>query len=276
MRERTLTVGGLPIRYWERGSGRAVTLLHGGFGDAQMHWQSVLLGDEYRLLAPDLPGFGRSAPLAKPDFALWLGWLEAFLKELQVEQTVLVGNSFGGLLARYFTALHPTMVPALVLVNGGDLPNDIPLARFLGGLPVLGDVMYDALGRSAVTPKNLTGLVHHPAALSPDALERIQTNARGTAGIMRTATLSRFAASDKIKVPVLLVWGVEDKLTPVPVAKRLQKELGSSELVEIADAGHLPHLEAADVFNVQLTQFLERINRPPRPAGRGAGILTER
>ncbi len=255
-----LTIANKVVHYWEAGhsNGRTVTLIHGGLADAQANWYKVfpLLADEYHLLAPDLPGFGESQALKADDIKALLDWLAAFLDAVGAEQTVLVGNSFGGLLARLFAAEYPIRVPALILMNGGMVPNVPAVARSILRLPLIGSGLLQLMSRRASSEAMLRRLVHVQSAVTPQLIESALKNAQGFRDLMRMASLHSLPANRVPPVNTLILWGVEDGVVGLDAAKKLQAQLRGSKLVEIADCGHMPQLEAPDVFAFQLQKFL--------------------
>lgn len=134
--EQTITVNGLATRYYEAGSGntRTLLLLHGRFGDAHLHWAEIMpvLADEFHLIAPDLPGYGGSAPLPALSLEAFVDWTQSLLDALNIEQAAVVGSSFGGTVARLLATMRPTYVPALILVNGGGLPRSARRGAVIG------------------------------------------------------------------------------------------------------------------------------------------------
>src|ERR1700761_5923921 len=109
----TVDAGGIKTNYLEAGSGSPVVLIHGsGPGvTAYANWRLVLpvLAERFRVLAPDMAGFGFSERPEKADYGvdLWTDQLVGFLDALGIEQAAVVGNSFGGAIALRLAARHP-------------------------------------------------------------------------------------------------------------------------------------------------------------------------
>ena len=118
---RTVTLHGRPVSYVQAGSGPLVLLIHGIAGSVE-NWQEVIepLAQRHTVLAPSLPGHGRSAPGAG-DYSL--GALATGLRDLLValghERATLVGHSLGAYIAARLAVEHPERVSALLLVDGG-------------------------------------------------------------------------------------------------------------------------------------------------------------
>src|SRR5574342_493679 len=103
--QQTLIIEGRPAKYWIGGSGKPLVLIHGGLGDARQHWQPCFqaLLPYFQIIAPDLPGFGVSAPLSMPSYQNFLSWLKLLFDMLNIGGPVLMmGNAFGAELSRFF------------------------------------------------------------------------------------------------------------------------------------------------------------------------------
>lgn len=274
--EKSLQIKGKMVHYWQAGSvnERPILLLHGGFGHAFTQWAEVmpLLGEEYFVIAPDLPGYGHSDTLKDMSINGMLTWLHDFLNALDLEASVIIGNSFGALLGRLLTATSPARVPALIMVNGGVIPGVPPLAKFLARLPVAGSFLFDRISKSTSSKSNLSDLLHEKAILTPDFMAQVEANRRGLARIMRAITISPLPKEQTPAVPVLLLWGEADTISPLRVGEYLKKTIPGAQLSTISDCGHLPHIEAPEVFASQVSLFLRQLDRGRR--GRGAGILS--
>jgi pimeloyl-ACP methyl ester carboxylesterase len=117
----TQKIGSEEIGYYDRGQGSPMVLLHGMFGDF-LDWEPVLepLAASHRVIAVDLPGFGRSSkPRGEYSAEFFVSALHEFFEQLKLSEFILAGNSFGGQLAILYALRHPDSVSKLVLVNSG-------------------------------------------------------------------------------------------------------------------------------------------------------------
>src|SRR5690348_15276567 len=168
----TIPVQARPCRYWYAGGPDAppLVLLHGGLGNAALHWGRNLadLSRDFHVLAPDLPGFGRTAPLPRPSYPAYAAWVAAFCDATGIGAGVnVVGNSMGAAIARVFAATYPQRVTRLVLVDGGrPLAVGPPLRRILA-IGSLGDLLAGVLGRLAGLDAVMSRYVSDPALLTP-------------------------------------------------------------------------------------------------------------
>lgn len=278
LEEKRITVDGLPVQYYTAGESnpRTLLLLHGGVGDALLHWTPAaeILADTYHIIAPNLPGYGASAQTEEATLAAFVNWLKALLDALEIEQTAIIGNSFGGLAARLFAAAYPQRVPALILVNGGVLPQPVPpLARALANLPMIGKRLGASASRTTFTAKGLSWMLYNPAGLTDAFLERAKANMPGLTWTQQVMNTSPIPERRVPPLPTLLLWGADDPVLTQGDAARLQAELPGAQLALIESTRHAPHIDEPDVFAFQVSQFLDNLDRPSRSGLRGVGKL---
>src|SRR5512139_1544052 len=146
--QQSISLEGRQAKYWIGGSGQPLVLIHGGLGDAQQHWAPAFeaLSQRFLVLAPDLPGFGVSAPLPMPSYQNYLNWLQLLLDMLNIGGPLsMMGNSFGAALSRLFAAENTGYVSRLVLINGGGVIEPSGCLRPLIRLPVLSDPIINVI-----------------------------------------------------------------------------------------------------------------------------------
>jgi pimeloyl-ACP methyl ester carboxylesterase len=257
-------IQGRRVRYYRQGDGPPLLLLHGGFGDAAFHWQETLplFAEDWTCVAPDMPGYGESDPLLKMDLMVLVNWTHQLMETLELSSVVIIGNSFGGLIARLLAANHPEDVRAVVLVNGGVIPNIPGLARFLAQIPWLGRQLFRSIGRSTTSQSELGSLFQDQDLLTEDRINQIQAERAGLSRLMHMLATSPVPEKQTPPVPVLLLWGEEDSITPRVAGEHIQQRIPTSTLSLIADCRHLPHIEVAEVFYWQVTNYLRELDRP--------------
>lgn len=268
LKEKSLQLDGRLTHYWEAGEGhsQSIVLLHGGFGDAWLNWGSLLpvFAADYHVFAPDLPGFGQSDALPTMTVAALHSWCKAFISAVGVEQAALVGHSFGGLIARLVAANFPKEVPALVMVDGGVIPGVAPVARIIAGLPVLGSLLFQRVAVSSSSRSSLESIVANKAVLTDAVMQGVKANVSGLCGLMRALTVGTLQQNRTPRIPVLILWGDQDGFAPVSTAETIQSNIPGAMVSVIAECGHMPHLEAPEVFTFQITNFLNDLNRARR------------
>jgi len=255
------TCNGLTLSYEDYGQGTPILLLH-GFPLSGAMWQPQIsaLKTDFRLIIPDLRGFGQSeAPIGPYLMETFAADLVALLDSLGLEQVVLGGLSMGGYIALAFLRHYPARVQALILADTRATPDTTEIKANREANAQLVELH----GPSTIVPKMLPGL------LSPKAAPEMQTQIsrlmmenkpQGIAGALRGMAL-RPDSSDllaKIKVPTLVLGGAEDSLSPPAELKQLQQAIPGSELAIIPNAGHLANVENPTAFNAALRAFLAR------------------
>ncbi len=244
------------VHYREEGTGDVVVLLHGwGSNITLFDGLFKVLSGTHRVIAPDMPGFGRTPEPEEPwsvddyvDFCL------AFFEALHLEKFALVGHSFGGrVIIKLFARENlPYTIPKVVLMDSaGILPQKTRRQK-------MGNAWYHAARRI---------LGCKPVSfLYPDALEALRKK-RGSADYNNAtptmrATLVKVVNEDlepyltNMTCPVLLIWGDRDTATPLSDAKKMEEILPDAGLVICEGAGHYAFLEQPGVVHGALVSFL--------------------
>lgn len=259
---RSVDVAGKTISFWETGAGPAVFLLH-GIGSAGEAWngQSAFLGQTYRAIAWDAPGYGGSDPLdaEAPTASDYANSLAGLMDVLGIGAAHLVGNSLGSLMIGGFVKRYPdralSMVLSDVAAGHGRLPPDEREAKLRARLDDL-----EAHGPSGMARKrapNLLGSLKNTELIEKveDTMSKI--NPRGYSQAARMLSNGDiFADLEGCTVPTLVVCGAEDKVTPPSGNKAVAAALPGTRYKELPRVGHLPYVEAADAFNRILADFL--------------------
>ena len=272
--DKYIKIGDINTRYWAEGDkGSNVVLIHGlgASADIWMHNISAI-AEGYRVYAPDLVGFGRSA---KPDVKYAPSYMAAFINEfmtaLDIKHACLVGMSLGGGVALQCVMQFPGNVQRLVLVDSAGLGREMPLAMRLATIPVLGELMLSPsrAGMAFV----LKHLVYDPAVITDDLIDLYyelnfsQGAAKTVLSVLRTcATILGGRADvldpviknlDNIKIPTLIIWGREDRLFPVRQARFAREKIPDSHLHIFERCGHMPNFERPEEFNSMVLNFLD-------------------
>lgn len=270
-----IQVNGRDVQYFEVGkdSFKPVILLHGGMADAAFHWQALLphLAPDYHIIAPDLPGFGGSAPLAPLTYASLLAWVQGLYAALQIEQAVLVGHAFGALVARLYAAEKPLEVPALILINGGLLPGKpTGFSKLLAQTPLVSDMLFKQLSQhGGYKRETLDWLLPDVNAITDEMLHALKHNSDALAQLMKAQVLDTLPEKRQPLVPTFLIWGADDPIEPLANAERIVKALPGAELAKIEGARHLPHLQEPEVVAFQIHRFLQNMGKTSEMPGVG-------
>src|SRR6476646_5161612 len=122
-----LTLHGQHVAYRDAGRGDVLLLIHGMAGSSST-WRAVLptLSENYRVVAPDLPGHGESGkPRGDYSLGAFAAWLRDLLNELEIDRVTVIGQSLGGGVAMQFAYQHPDYCDRLVLIGSGGLGPDV-------------------------------------------------------------------------------------------------------------------------------------------------------
>lgn len=253
-------VAGLSVGYRESGAGAPLVLLHGFLCDSRC-WLPQLAGlaDRFRVIAWDAPGAGASSDppdsFTTSDYARCLA---AFLDAIGVGRGHVVGLSWGGILAQELYRLNPERLRCLVLADtyagwlgslaqpiwkerlagcllDAERPPEALVARFVPG------VFTDAAPRSLRDAFSAIVSEFHPIGFRLMALSSAEMDTRDLL--------------PRIAVPTLVLWGEDDRRSPIHVAEQLSSAIPGAELAIIPDAGHLSNMEQPDAFNAYVRRF---------------------
>jgi pimeloyl-ACP methyl ester carboxylesterase len=223
IQDKTITLSGLPVHHLEAGEehGRTLLLLH-GIGGAHLSWAQAMptLAEHYHVVAPDLPGFGGSAPLPNQRTHALMHWIKTLLDHLKLQQAVVVGNSIGGLIARLYASAEPQYVPAVILVNGGAVPTMPAPLRAAANTPGLGNAIFTLLGRTATSHDSIDQMIHVPAVRNEDFIRQVLATRQGFSALLRLLARDPLPAATP-RVPTLLLWGSEDKVATLDEAEKI-------------------------------------------------------
>ena len=278
VRERSLIVDGAETRFWDYGDHEASTtivMVHGFRGDHHGLEPVVAQLSGFRIIAPDLPGFGSSAPFPAATHSVegYAAWLGRFIEELHLTgRVVLLGHSFGSIVSSAAVAggLRPD---DLVLVN----PIAAPALQGPRGVLTRLAVFYywssaklpKRLGFAFLRNKGVVRIMSVAMAKTKDpALRRwihAQHDQYFSAFADREVVLESFTASvshdvseyaDRITMPTLLVGAEKDPITSVKQVRELHARIPGSELVMIPGVGHLVHYETPRAAAEAILPFL--------------------
>lgn len=262
--ERRLVLAGVPTAVLEGGDGVPLVLLHGGIECGGTYWAPVLsqLTGRYRVVVPDLPGLGESAPASRVELA-FVDWFADLLSATCDEQPALVAHSLtGGLAASY--ALQLGGLRRLVLygspaIGRYRLPLGLMLTAIRLGLrPSRGTLerferwaFVDPRRTKQHDPGWFQAFDEHCLALG--SVSHVKQTMRR---LVRTQTKQiPEEALRSIGVPTALLWGRNDRMVSLELADDVSSRLGWP-LHVIDDAGHGPHLEQPDRFVRALSEAL--------------------
>lgn len=242
------------------GTGTTLVLLHGAGLDGSF-WAPVraVLAERYRVLTPDLPGHGASAPLAA-GFSIGdlADGVAAVLRTELTDPAIVVGCSMGGMVAQALALAAPELVAALVLANTRcdfDDAGRAALERRAAAAEQADDLYYDETMSRWFSDDFRR---RQPEIVAATRAALASTDPQIQAADWRAiASLSLRASLAQCAMPALVVSGTADTSCPPAAGRELQQALGNARYVEIEGAGHLLPVEQPEIFARLVMDFVE-------------------
>ncbi|MBJ8347241.1 alpha/beta fold hydrolase [Antrihabitans sp. YC2-6] len=275
--EKTVSYDGTQIFFAEAGTGPAIVLLHGGgpgaTGTSNYSKNIAELAKSFRVIVPDMPGYGRST--RQTDKSNPLGFvadsIRGMLDVLEIEKASLVGNSWGGACALRLALDSPHRVERLVLMGPGGVgttkaPPTAGLRKLLDYYRGAGPsrerldefirtyLVYDSDSvpahliddryRDSIDPESIA---HFPLR-RPSSLSELR--------VMRRMDFTRDPRLAQLTTPTLVIWGAEDKINRPNGGRILARTMPNCDLLLAANTGHWVQWERAEMFNDVVRTFL--------------------
>lgn len=241
------------FKYIEQGKGQTLVLLHGLMGELS-NWEPAIdhFKKDYNVLVPILPIY--DLPILTLGVKSLSKYVHRFLKFKKLNQVVLIGNSLGGHVGLVFTTTHQEFVKALVLTGSSGLYEN----AFGGSFPRRES--YDYIR------EKVEYTFYDPATATKELVDEVFKSVNDRSRVIRILALAKSAIRhnmnkelSRITIPVSLIWGKQDKITPPDVAIEFHELLPNSELNWVDLCGHAPMMERPEEFNAYLDKFLNRI-----------------
>ena len=256
---------GIEIAYDDVGTGPPIAFIH-GFPHNRSLWSAQLgaLVDRARCIAPDLRGFGESSQHGPYTIDQYADDVAMLLRELGIEQAVVVGLSMGGYVAFSLWRRHRALVRALVLADtraGADTDEGRAKRRSLIDVA-------QTRGSGAVADAQIVGMIgkttrdKRPALIDDVHRMLARATVEGIVGALE-AMMARIDSTPTlalIDVPTLVIVGDEDVLTPKSESQILHDAIRGSRLEVIEHAGHVSNMERPAAFNHVLSEFIASLD----------------
>lgn len=257
MEQKTINVQGNRVNFWLGGQGAPLLLIHGGIGNAEVHWSSVWnqLAKKFTVIAPNLPSFGETGPLARAGFVKIADWVVSLMNTLQVESAFVAGNSFGGGVARLLASRHERRVRHLILINGGAIPNIPPFVGRMMQIRLF-DGLFNIIRRQTFSYKGLAPMFADKSFLTNEFIVKANSDSLGFVTLMRQSASEGVGEMVTPLVPTLVLWGEADKFTKLSMGRNLKEMIPHAALQVMMNAGHMPQIEKPDEFVWVVSEFL--------------------
>lgn len=239
------------FRFVDEGNGEVLLLLHGLFG-ALSNWEGVVerFSKKYRVVIPMLPIY--EMPIKEAGLDGLRKFVEEFLEHKQINKMTIMGNSLGGHIALMYTIKNGSKVNKLILTGSSGLFEDS-----MGG-------SYPKRGNYDYVRERVAYTFYDPQVASKELVDEVFETTKSIPKCMRIVAIAKSAQRNNlaselegIKVPTLLIWGLNDTITPPMVGHEFNRLIPNSTLQFIDKCCHAPMMEHPEKFNELVDEFLD-------------------
>lgn len=240
------------FKFVDEGSGQVLMLLHGLFG-ALSNWEEVVnhYSKHLRVVIPMLPIY--EMPIKEAGLVGLREFVERFVEFKKLDDMIIMGNSLGGHVGLLYTLNNPNKVAKLVLTGSSGL-----FENTMGG-------SYPRRGSYDYIRERVAYTFYDPQVASKELVDEVFETTKSIPKCMRIVAIAKSAQRNNlaldlpnIKVPTLLVWGLNDTITPPMVGHEFNRLIPNSELKFIDKCCHAPMMEHPKKFNQLVEEFLMR------------------
>ena len=238
------------FKYVHEGQGPVLLLLHGLFG-ALSNWEGVVskFSKNFTVLIPMLPIY--EMPIKEAGLEGLQKFIEDFVTFKKLDDMIIMGNSLGGHVALLYTLANPTKVKKLILTGSSGLFEDS-----MGG-------SYPKRGNYEYIRERVAYTFYDPNVATKDLVDEVFETTRSIPKCMRIVAIAKSAQRHNmadqipnITAPTLLVWGLNDTITPPIVAHEFNRLIPNSKLKFIDKCCHAPMMEHPEKFNELVEDFV--------------------
>ena len=238
--------------YIDEGEGEILFLLHGLFG-ALSNWESVVnrFSAKYRVIIPLLPIY--TMPVKEAGLGALSRFAEGFVDDFEISDLNIIGNSLGGHVGLIYTLNNPEKVKSLILTGSSGL-----FENAMGG-------SFPRRGSYDYIQERVAYTFYDPKTATKDLVDEVFETTKSIQKALRIVAIAKSAQRHNmaqeitnIKAPTLLIWGLNDTITPPYVAHEFDRLIPHTTLRFIDKCCHAPMMERPEEFNEILEEFLER------------------
>jgi pimeloyl-ACP methyl ester carboxylesterase len=238
------------FKFVDEGQGRVLLLLHGLFG-ALSNWEGVVnrFSKNFRVVIPMLPIY--EMPIKEAGLEGLRKFTEDFVAFKNLNDLIIMGNSLGGHVALLYTLNNEDKVKKLILTGSSGLFEDS-----MGG-------SYPKRGNYEYIRERVSYTFYDPGVATKELIDEVFETTKSIPKCMRIVAIAKSAQRNNmadeipnIKIPTLLVWGLNDTITPPIVAHEFNRLIPNSELKFIDKCSHAPMMEHPEKFNELVEEFL--------------------
>lgn len=240
--------------YFEKGTGQPLVILHGLMGGLSNFEgvQNYFPPKGYRVIIPELPIY--DLPLKETTVKSFAEYLKGFIEFKGLSNVLLLGNSLGGHIGLVFSKNYPELVKGLVLTGSSGLYENS-----------MGET-YPKRGNYDYIKQKSEEVFYDPAVATKEIVDEVYETVNDRNKLIKTLAIAKSAirhnmASDlpEMKMPVCLIWGKNDEVTPPEVADEFNSLLPNSKLYWLEKCGHAPMMEHPGEFNRILHDWLREM-----------------
>ncbi len=238
------------FRFVEEGEGSVLLLLHGLFG-ALSNWEGVVtqFSKNNRVVIPMLPIY--EMPIREAGLEGLCKYVEQFVAFKKLNNMVLMGNSLGGHIALIYALKNPDSVKKIILTGSSGLFEDS-----MGG-------SYPKRGNYSYIKERVAYTFYDPNVAKKELVDEIFETTNNIPKCLRIVAIAKSAQRNNmadeipnIKAPTLLIWGLNDTITPTLVAHEFNRLIPNSTLKFLDKCSHVPMMEHPEKFNALVEDFL--------------------
>jgi pimeloyl-ACP methyl ester carboxylesterase len=239
------------FKYIDEGEGQAIVVLHGLFG-ALSNFEGVIkhFSQNYRVVVPMMPLY--DMPLIKTGVKSLSKFILEFIEYKNLDDIILLGNSLGGHVALVTAKARPDLFKAMVLTGSSGLYEN----AFGGSFPRREDKDY--------IRKKIAVTFYDPDMVTDELVDVTFNLVQDRSKLVKVLALAKSAIRHNMRddlpnyhLPVCLIWGKDDTITPPDVAEEFKEKLPDSDLFWIDKCGHAPMMEHPETFNEILSRWLD-------------------
>jgi len=242
------------FKYFESdGEGTPIILLHGLMG-ALSNFGKIIdhFGDKHKVLLPILPLF--DIPLRKLSVAALVEYTREFIDYKGYDKVYVMGNSLGGHIAQLYALENPHRIKGVILTGSSGLFES-----------AMGNT-FPKRGNYEFIKKKAQDVFYDPAVATDELVDEVFNTVNDLRKAMCVVAVAKSAVRHNLEdrlhallAPTLLVWGVQDTVTPIWVGEKFHELIVSSELYRVEKSGHAPMMERPDLFIDILSNFISRV-----------------
>lgn len=240
------------FRFIEEGEGKVLLLLHGLFG-ALSNWEAVIhrFSNQYQVVIPMLPIY--ELPVREAGLPKLVEFLESFIEYKGYDNFDIMGNSLGGHMALMYVLKHPNKVNRMILTGSSGLFENAMGASFpkRGNYEFIKDKVEYTFYDPKTATKEYIDEIFETLKSIPKCMQIV--------GIAKSAQRNNLADElHKIETETLLIWGLNDTITPPRVGHDFNRLIKNSTLRFIDKCCHAPMMEQPEKYNDILEEFLNQ------------------